>query len=140
MEQRITKLEKQMKKTIKELRETRKAFDEHLSRSDKHLGNIHTAFHDINQTLVSLKDPLITVTNGKEEQKPLSRVQAEMWEALALQRSMLKTQRFLKRHKVLRALLFVGVAFSFTGVIWTIVSVPVTDVVDWALKIAKHIL
>ena len=139
MENRVSKLEKQMKTTVKRVNQIHKMLNGHLGQSETHLKNIHAAFHDINETLVSLKDPLITVKNGKEEQKPSSEVMKENWEALRPLRNINAIHDYFQRHPVQKWFLAVGVGFSFIGVIWTIVSVPLTDLFDLLIKLVKHI-
>jgi hypothetical protein len=140
MENRVKKLEQQMRLVNKQTLELKKIIKAHLELSEVQQDNIHLAMKDINQTLVALKDPIITVKNGKEEQKLQSDVLKESWEALAPLRTLQTVQAYFHRHRVQKLFLIIGIVFSFVGVIWAIVSVPLTDLFDTVLKLIKHIL
>lgn len=96
-----------------------RAVNKHIITEEDNIEKLRQTFHSISTELFTLKNPIITVMNGTEKEMFQKDVLAEVWQATASQRFMLKVSDYLKLHKPLKYFIFFIIIMAISGLIFT---------------------
>lgn len=108
--------------------------NKHINNEDSHLKKIRESYHNINDSLQQMKNPIIKVANGTERDMLLSDVISEVWSATYPLRVISEVTTFLEKHKFIKKVFVFILIFALFGLI----STPVISMVGLINTLIRH--